>query len=80
MFSKDISDGFLTIDLQTFINRRKHLKKDDSPLLAGLQIFHNYIRPHMGLNGQTPAQACGIDIQGDNKWITLIQNASRREA
>jgi putative transposase len=36
------------------------------------------IRPHMGLNGMTPAQACGIDIQGDNKW--LIQNASRREA
>ena len=31
------------------------------------------------LNGQTPAEKCGIDIQGNNKWLTLIQNASRRE-
>jgi hypothetical protein len=29
------------------------------------------------LNGRTPAQACGIDVKGDNKWITLIQNASK---
>ena len=31
----------------------------------------------MGLDGQTPAEKCGIEIKGDNKWITLIQNASR---
>ena len=30
---------------------------------------------HEGLNGKTPAESCGIDIQGPNKWITLIQNA-----
>lgn len=30
----------------------------------------------MGLNGKTPAEACGIQIEGENKWITLIQNAS----
>lgn len=29
----------------------------------------------MGLNGQTPAEKCGINIEGNNKWITLIQNA-----
>jgi len=34
----------------------------------------------MALDGKTPAQACGIEIQGDDKWKTLIQNASRREA
>ena len=22
----------------------------------------------MGLNGKTPAEACGITIQGENKW------------
>ncbi|TSA16840.1 MAG: DDE domain-containing protein [Nitrosopumilales archaeon] len=53
------------------------LKKDDSPLINGYQIFHNYIRPHMGLENQTPADKVGIKIKGDNKWITLIQNASR---
>jgi transposase-like protein/predicted nucleic acid-binding Zn finger protein len=52
------------------------LKKDDSPLISGLQIYHNYIRPHMSLNGQTPSEKCGIKIEGKNKWITIIQNAS----
>lgn len=53
------------------------LKKDDTPILTGYQIFHNYIRPHQGLNGKTPAEACGITIEGKNKWKTLIQNASQ---
>ena len=52
------------------------LKKDDSPLIDGYQIYHNYIRSHMGLEGKTPAEACGITINGENKWKTLIQNAS----
>ena len=51
------------------------LKKNDTPILKGYQIFHNYIRPHQGLNGKTPAEACGIEIKGNNKWLTLIQNA-----
>jgi len=53
------------------------LKKKDTPILKGYQIFHNYIRPHMGLNGKTPAEACGIEVKGKNKWLTMIQNASR---
>jgi transposase-like protein len=53
------------------------LKKTDTPILAGYQLFHNYIREHEGLDGKTPAEACGIKIEGKNKWLTLIQNASR---
>jgi transposase-like protein len=52
------------------------LKRNDTPILTGYQIFHNYIRSHEGLNGKTPSEACGIKIEGQNKWITLIQNAS----
>ena len=52
------------------------LKKADTPILTGYQIYHNYMRPHQGLDGKTPAEACGIKIEGENKWITLIQNAS----
>ncbi len=52
------------------------LKKDNSPVLKGLQIFHNYVRPHMGLNGKTPADVAGIKVNGSDKWLTLIQNAS----
>ena len=54
------------------------LKKKDTPILQGMQIFHNYIRPHEGLDGKTPSEACGIEVNGDNKWITLIQNASQK--
>jgi hypothetical protein len=32
----------------------------------------------MALEGKTPAEACGISIEGDNKWITVIQNANRK--
>ncbi|VVB94350.1 DDE domain protein [uncultured archaeon] len=52
------------------------LKKDDTSILRGMQIYHNFIRTHEGLNGKTPAEACGIEVVGENKWITLIQNAS----
>ena len=52
------------------------LKRKDTPILTGYQIFHNYIREHQGLKGKTPAEACGIQIKGKNKWKTLIQNAS----
>ena len=52
------------------------LKKSDTPIISGYKIFHNYVRPHMGLNGQTPAEASGIKIEGENKRLTLIENAS----
>ena len=43
-----------------------------------MQIHHNFIRTHMGLDGKTPSKACGIIIKGKNKWQTLIQNASKK--
>ncbi|MFZ3168154.1 MAG: DDE-type integrase/transposase/recombinase [Candidatus Methanoperedens sp.] len=55
------------------------LKKTNTPILPGYQIFHNYMRPHQTLKGKTPAEACGIKVEGENKWITLIQNASQAE-
>ena len=54
------------------------VKKSDSPLLKGYQIYHNYMRPHMALEGRTPAEKAGIEIKGEDKWLTLIQNASKR--
>jgi transposase-like protein len=54
------------------------LKTKDTAILQGYQLFHNYIRPHEALDGKTPAEACGILIEGKNKWVTLIQNASKK--
>jgi transposase InsO family protein len=58
----------------------RNLKKSDTPILVGMQIFHNYIRPHMALNGRTPAELAGIRVKGENKWITIIQNAGNGES
>jgi putative transposase len=55
----------------------RDLKREDSPIIDGLQIFQNYFRPHEGLNGKTPAEAAGIKIEGENPWITVIQNAAK---
>ncbi|MCJ8306752.1 MAG: hypothetical protein HRU07_06865 [Nitrosopumilus sp.] len=54
------------------------LKKVDSPAITGIQLYHNYIRPHMSLDGDIPASRAGIEIKGDNKWLTIIQNASKK--
>jgi len=52
------------------------IKKPDSPIIEGQRIYYNHIRPHQALNGKTPAEACGIKVKGENKWLTLIQNAT----
>jgi len=53
------------------------LELKDTPIFKGHQIYLNYIRPHEALNGHTPAEACGIEIKGENKWASIIRNASR---
>ena len=40
------------------------VKKTDSNVFNGYKLYHNYIRPHMALDGKTPAEACGIEVRG----------------
>jgi len=54
------------------------LKIKETPILQGMQIYHNFIKPHEGLAGKTPAEACGIELKGVDKWKTLIENASMK--
>ncbi len=57
------------------------VKTVTSPSFKGFQIYHNYIRPNLAHEGEkTPAEMAGIKINGENKWLTLIQNASKSEA
>lgn len=51
------------------------LKNIDTTVLTGYQLYHNFIRPHEGINNLTPAEMCGVKIRGDNKWKTIIENA-----
>ncbi len=53
------------------------LKKKDTPLIQGLKLWYNFSKEHGGLGGDvTPSEAALIKVDGDNKWKTIIQNAS----
>jgi transposase-like protein len=54
------------------------LETKNTPILKGVQLFHNYIRPHTALDGATPAERAGIIVKGNDKWLTIIQNASSK--
>lgn len=54
-------------------------KRQNTPILKGYQIYHNYVRLHEGLDGKSPADVSGIKIERENKWITLIQNAIQKK-
>jgi hypothetical protein len=46
----------------------RSLKKEDTPILKGMQIYHNYIRKHQGLQEKmTPTEKARIQIEGENK-------------
>jgi transposase-like protein len=72
--AQQVADSKYSQDIQPM----RGLKRIDTPILTGYQIFHNYVRPHEGLNGITPAEACGIQIEGNDRWRTLIENASHK--
>jgi putative transposase len=40
-----------------------------------MQIYHNFVRPHMSLGERTPSELVGIKVNGEDKWLTIIQNA-----
>ena len=43
------------------------LEKSDTPILSGMRIYHNFVKPHMALEGKTPAEMAGIRFEDDNK-------------
>ena len=49
------------------------IKVDDTPIIPMNQIYYNFVRPHMGLEGATPAEAAGVGIAGENKWMGLLR-------
>jgi len=62
----------------TFRERTKVMRSLDSSIgamefAAGMQTYYNYIRPHQGIGGLTPAEMAGIhiDLTG-NRWMTMI--------
>ncbi len=40
----------------------------------GIKDYYNFIRPHQGLDGKTPAEVAGIEMGlNDNRWLSLLR-------
>jgi putative transposase len=54
------------------------IKKTDSAFIEGQRIYYNYLRPHTALDGKTPAEAGGINLNlTENKWESLARKATK---
>ena len=49
--------------------------KTAQTIIDGFRIYYNFIRPHMALNGKTPAEESGITKPQQNKWKSLINKS-----
>lgn len=56
------------------------LKRIDTSIIEGMKVYYNFTKKHGALKGKTPAQEALIEIDGKNKWKTIIQNASLNKA
>lgn len=50
-------------------------KKMSTALAEGQRIQYNFVKPHMALEGQTPAQVAGIGVNSKDKWAELLEKA-----
>ena len=50
-------------------------KSPTSAIAEGKRINYNYVKPHMALKGNTPAETAGIEVKGKNKWLGLMQES-----
>lgn len=68
-YNQDIDDRYK-------ITRHWHSFESTKATLKLRQIIHNFVNPHMELNGKTPAEAAEIKINlGRNKLLKLIEIA-----
>lgn len=76
---RHINNSHVECQNGTVRNRIKTVRgfNSENPALLFLFItYYNFIRPHRGINGKTPAEAMGIHVDGIHKWTTLLAFAS----
>src|SRR5215217_7635822 len=52
-------------------------KNPKSSIAEGQRIYYNFVKPHQALDDKTPAEKVGTNIEGKNKWRTLLQNTKK---
>lgn len=44
--------------------------------MDGLKDYYNFLRPHMGIENETPAQRANINLElGRNRWKSIIRKS-----
>jgi len=86
--TKSFKDGFVNLPIERYHNEirerlkaRRGLGNDESAqdFSELLKINHNFVKPHEGLDGKTPAQAAKIDLNlGNDKYLDLIKQAGTK--
>jgi len=62
---------------RTKVMRRFNTDPTASQTMQGYRLYYNFIRPHMALDGQTPAQAAQLDWeQEQNTYDTSDYKAT----
>jgi hypothetical protein len=49
-------------------------------MMDGLRIYYNFIRPHMALDGKTPAQQANISGSESANWLSMIKKATKAKS
>jgi len=69
-----------TVRERTKVMRGLDNEQSAMKAIEGQRMYYNHIRPHMALNGRTPAEVAGLDLQlGPNTWQSLIVKAAKRQ-
>ena len=64
--------------LRERIKVQRGWKSKKSQIAEGQRIQYNFVKPHMALEGQTPAQSAKIGIEGNNKWLEMLQLVNKK--
>jgi putative transposase len=61
--------------LRERVKLQRGWKSKKSMIAEGQRIHYNFVKPHMALKGQTPAEEAGIEIEGRKGWKALLSNS-----
>lgn len=65
-----------TVRERTKVMRGMKGMENGELLMKGFTNYYNFVRPHMGIDGMTPAEKALIDLKmGDSRWLSLIRQA-----
>ena len=86
--TKSLKDGFVNRPIERYHNEiREKLKarrglgndESDQDFVELLKINHNFTKLHQGLDGKTPAEIAGIDLNlGQDKYLDWIKQAGTK--